>query len=110
MNTKSMRKNLKRKNKSLKIRKAVVRLTLSVMLFGTFMLMFVNWLNGSIPTKYEGEYTEYIVSDGDRLWDIAEEFSSNKDVREVVYTIKRDNNLESSNLSIGQVLQIRNEF
>lgn len=110
MNTKVIRKNLKRKNKSLKIRKAILRLSLSIFAFIIFMVMLVNWLEGDIPTKYEGEYTEYIVSSEDRLWDIAEEFSVDKDVREVVHIIKLDNNLENFNLSVGQVLQIRNEF
>lgn len=47
-----------------------------------------------------------IVS-GDTLWDIASEYNFyEEDVREVVYRIKRSNNLENSGLQIGQSLVI----
>ena len=46
----------------------------------------------------------------ERLWNIAEKVSENRDIREVVYIIEKDNNLDSANLSIGQELKIRSEY
>ena len=56
------------------------------------------------------QYTTYSVSKGERLWDIAEQFADNRDIREVVYIIEKDNGLDSANLQIGQELKIRNEY
>jgi len=59
---------------------------------------------------YNGDYIEIYVSNGDRLWDIAEEYYDNyeaKDIRQIIYEIKQDNGLEKSDLHIGQKLLIR---
>lgn len=60
----------------------------------------------------EYNYKTIIVSEGDTLWSIAKYVQENndeyknKDIRDIVYTIKDINNLEYSNLSIGQELKI----
>ena len=52
------------------------------------------------------------VSSGDTLWTIAEfekennDYYKNKDIREIIYEIKKINNLDSSNLIVGQELKI----
>ncbi len=61
-----------------------------------------------IPEKYSSDmtlpkYINYTVKKGDTLYDIAK--TNNVDVN----TIIKDNSLSSPNLSVGQVLKIRNE-
>ena len=61
-----------------------------------------------IPEKYtEGElimpdFVNYIVKKGDSLYSIARSFNTTVD------QIKKDNSLTTNNLSIGQILKIRN--
>ena len=60
----------------------------------------------------EKQYKSIYVSEGDTLWNIAEELQSNneyykdKDIRYIISDIKSINNLESSNLYIGQELNV----
>ena len=60
----------------------------------------------------EHRYKIIQVSSGDTLWTIAKferennEYYKNKDIREIVYEIKKLNNLNSSNLSVGQELKL----
>lgn len=110
MNTKVMKRKAQEKRRKAKIRKVVVNTILFIATMTIFTISFANWLEGDIPTQYEGEYTTYTVSKGERLWDIAEQVSEGRDIREVVYIIEKDNNLDSANLTIGQQLQIRNEY
>ena len=66
------------------------------------------------PTLSHGdvEYKKIYVSNGDTLWQIASEQSKenpyyeNKDINSIIYNIKKINNLQNSNLSIGQELLI----
>lgn len=61
-----------------------------------------------IPDKYEYQETlQYQVHNGDTLWSIAEQFSSNEhhDIRQVIYMI-RDINSCSANIYPGQQLNI----
>lgn len=110
MNTRAIKRRTNERRRNARIRKIIVEgvLFISLMLIG--ISSFANWLEGDIPLDYKGDYTTYIVSKGDRLWNIAEQFSDGKDIREVVYTIEKDNGLDSAELSIGQQLQIRNEY
>lgn len=56
----------------------------------------------NIPTKT----VEYIVQQGDTLWNIAEEHRPNADPRKAVYEIKQRNGLEG-HIQPGQVLEIQ---
>ncbi len=57
-------------------------------------------------------YKEKYVSEGETLWKIATEekiinsYYTNKDVREIISDLKKINNLTTSNLQIGQRLEI----
>lgn len=110
MNTKVMKKELQRKRKVAKIKRTIWSFILGMIVLTSFTVAFANWLEGDIPADYEGEYSTYYVSKGERLWNIAEEVANGKDVREVVYIIKKDNGLDNANLSIGQELKLRNEY
>ena len=63
-------------------------------------------------SKTEVSYKEDYVIKGDTLWSSAEnqintnEYYKNKDIRDVMYEIKKINNLQNGNLSIGQQILI----
>jgi LysM repeat protein len=51
--------------------------------------------------------TTMIVSSGDTLWEIAAEYAAEgSDIRKMVYSIKKRNNLTGSSLQAGQLLII----
>lgn len=51
--------------------------------------------------------TEYVVAQGDTLWDIAaDHMSPEEDIRVVIHEIKERSEIDSSSLQVGQVLQI----
>lgn len=60
----------------------------------------------------EVEYKTVSVTSGDTLWTIAKEeqeensYYEGKDIRDIVYDIKKTNNLKTANLKINQVLEI----
>ena len=63
-------------------------------------------------SKTEIAYKEDYILKGDTLWSIAESevntnsYYKNKDIRDVAYEIKKINNLENENLTIGQKILI----
>lgn len=63
-------------------------------------------------SKTEISYKEDYILKGDTLWSIAEnekntnEYYKHKDIRDVVYEIKKINNFEDENLTIGQKIII----
>ena len=63
-------------------------------------------------SKTEVAYKENYIFDGDTLWSVAEEqtntneYYKNKDIREVIYEIKKINNIEDGKLEIGQKIVI----
>ncbi len=63
-------------------------------------------------SKVEIQYKTEYASSGDTLWSIAERESENnnyykdKDVREIIYDLKKINNLSNSNLAEGQEIKI----
>lgn len=48
----------------------------------------------------------YTVDTGDTLWSIAAEYAAGRDVREVIYEIKRINGLRTSMIYPGQELKV----
>lgn len=78
------------------------------------MLVFVGLLILTKNTYSKGEtaYKERYIYNGDTLWSIAKEeiqnneYFENKDIRDVVYEIKKVNNLDTSDLFDGQKIKI----
>lgn len=63
-------------------------------------------------SKTEISYKEDYIVKGDTLWSIAEneinsnEYYKNKDIREVMFEIKKVNNLQNGDLTVGQKIII----
>ena len=88
-----------------RIIKSIVVITILVIL----VLLFIH----STSLSYKDiEYNEVYVSSGDTLWSIAKYEQENnnyykgKDVREIIFDIKKVNNLSNSDLIINQKLLI----
>lgn len=89
--------------------KRIRRLILTIVVLVILLLAFIH----STTLSYkEVEYSELYVCRGDTLWEIAKseqknnEYYKGKDIREIIYDIKKVNNLTSPDLSINQKLLI----
>ncbi len=95
---------MKIKNKFKFIRSITI---LTILLFIIIALFY----NKTYAYK-EYNYRTIEVSEGQTLWSIAQyekennEYYKNKDIREIVYEIQKINNLDLSNLYVGQELKL----
>lgn len=84
--------------------------------FYCFILIVVSLLfsgiisitRGSVQGEAIDKYEIVTVEYGDTLWDIASKYNKNKhkDLREFIYIIKKENNLNGSFLIPSQVIKI----
>ena len=83
-----------------------------IILLGVIISAFLGISN--TYSKTEIAYKEDYIIEGDTIWSIAEnevksnEYYKNKDIREVIYDIKKLNNIKNENLEIGQKIIIPN--
>ena len=57
---------------------------------------------------YTGEYRIHTLRPGETIWTIAKNLDLNEPIDKIVYTIKKDNNIDNTgNLQIGQEIKIR---
>lgn len=88
--------------------KRIIKLSIIAFL-AILILLFIH--STSLSYK-EVEYSEIYVCRGDTLWNIAKSEQENnnyykgKDIREIIFDIKKVNNLTSSDLSVNQKLFI----
>ena len=83
---------------------------ISIIIFSILFLatIGINKAYSKESIKYKEEY----VYNGDTLWSIAEEESKenkyykDKDIRNIILDIKKTNNIENSNLEVGQKIII----
>lgn len=64
----------------------------------------------AMESKEDSMYVTYVytVENGDTLWDIAKYIGGeDEDVRKVIYRIKSDNGLKTSEIQPGQELEVR---
>lgn len=108
--TRISKAQMRKRKRIAKIKRISIECILGILLIFSMSFILTSWFDSNIPIKYEGDYIIHTVSKGERLWSIAEKVSENRDIREVVYIIEKDNNLDSANLSIGQELKIRSEY
>ncbi len=98
--------------KKFKKRKQLFLVVFSVIFLCLFWLYLIDDMFSPKHPNYEYTYKEYVISDNERLWDIAEEelknntYYKSEDIRQVVYEIKQDNNIDST-IYPGQVIKIR---
>ena len=110
-----MKKNFNKKG-SIKRRKIKNKTNFKIrnMLLLLLAIMAVNaiFFNNNSYSKVEVSYKTELISSGDTLWSIAKrerknnKYYQDKDVREIVYDLKQVNNLQASDLSIGQKIKI----
>lgn len=106
VNSKNQRKSRKVKINYFKMIRSIIIL---VILIYTLVLGIQNVITKNERNNTEVSYTTYYVSKGETLWSIAEQQDYDGDIREVVYKIRQDNNIDG-NLSIGQEIQLRNIY
>ncbi|MBR3255052.1 MAG: LysM peptidoglycan-binding domain-containing protein [Clostridia bacterium] len=98
-----MKKSRRKRNFKLK---NVVLLVLAIISINSI------FLNNNSYSKVEVSYKTELISSGDTLWSIAQreskinKYYQDKDIREIVYDLKQVNNLQASDLSVGQEIQI----
>lgn len=59
---------------------------------------------------YTGGFNTYTVMPNETLWSIAGDIDSDKDIREIIYIIRQDNNMADSNIYAWQQLQLRTDY
>ena len=80
--------------------------------FSIFLILVFTLLSGSFllasyaSSNKSEEYRVITVRKGDTLWSIATEQYNNRDVRKIVYDIKKFNNLSSAFIYEGQEIKL----
>lgn len=95
-----------KKIKNTKKQRMIFILIILIMLIGFISVLFnINDNDEDVILK------EYYVCERETLWSIASSVNDNNiDVREIIYIIKKDNNLSNSSLKEGQVILLRSEY
>lgn len=89
--------------------KRIMKLIIVMVVLVIVILLFIH--STSLSYK-DTQYREIYVCSGDTLWDIAKHEQENnnyykgKDIREIIFDIKKVNNLSSSDLNINQKILI----
>ena len=84
---------------------------LGIVMVGLVIIVLLFIHSTSLSYK-DTQYREIYICSGDTLWDIAKHEQENnnyykgKDIREIIFDIKKVNNLSSSNLNINQKILI----
>lgn len=95
-----------KKIKNIKKQRIIFILILLIMIMG-----FINMLFNNNNDDEDVILKEYYVCEKETLWTIASSVNDNNiDVREIIYLIKKDNNLSNSSLKEGQVILLRSEY
>lgn len=107
---------MSRKPKRRKINSKFIENIVSIIFFIFIIAFFVWMIKDFFSVKhpnYEYEFKEYVISPGQRVWDIAEEELKNNpyyegdEVRQIIYEIELDNKINSNQIQAGQVIKIR---
>lgn len=95
-----------KKIKNIKKQRMIFILIILIMIIGFISVLFnINDNDEDVILK------EYYVCESETLWSIASSVNDNNiDVREIIYIIKKDNNLSNSSLKEGQVILLRGEY
>ena len=79
------------------------------------ILGFICGIRATQDECYDKGYTVYTIRKNDTIWSIAcdtqNDTQSDTDIRKIVYTIRKDNNIENAGaLQIGQQILLREEY
>lgn len=91
--------------------KKSVKIVLSIIIIAMIVWLLIRSTSFSYK---EVEYKEIYVSNGDTLWDIAKferdnnQYYEGKDIREIIFDIKKINDLQNSDIYEHQKLLIPN--
>ena len=75
-----------------------------------FIFLIIALFNKSIAgtDKEEVQTQDYIISSGDTLWSIAQEYKKpEEDTRQYIYDVKKLNNMTDSTIYAGQTIKIK---
>ncbi len=73
-----------------------------------FVLIGVFNISIAKTDNKEAEIISYTIEKGDTLWNIAKEHTINKkEIRQVIYEIKKLNNMKNSNIYENQIIKIK---
>ncbi len=108
-----MRQTVKRNRKMKIVSKTRFVLSMTLILvfvLSTSMIAFANFDSDSSDQAVETQRT-YTVQSGDTLWSIASDFNreyydQRKDVRKIIYTIRKANNIDGNTIYAGQELDL----
>lgn len=98
------------KKRRRKLKKSV-KMVLSIIIIAVIIWLLIRSTSFSYK---EVEYREMYVSNGDTLWEIAKsekdknQYYEGKDIREIIFDIKKVNNLQNSDIYEHQRLLIPN--
>lgn len=90
----------------------IPRFILSLLIIILLIIFISTFITGSSLSYTQLKYDTIYVSEGDTLWSISKNLKnnntnySNKEIRTIIYELKQLNNLNSSELKIGQELII----
>ncbi len=90
----------------------VNRVIKSSIIIGVLVISIIVFIHSTALSYENIAYNEIYVSSGDTLWNIAKyeqehnNYYKGKDVREIIYDIKKINNLSSSQLNVNQKILI----
>lgn len=84
--------------------KNMKRFIISMTIILAIIMFIFNAFTNTVFSHEEPKYEKVIVSTGDTLWSIAKSLDGN--INENIYNIKEINNLDQSNIYVGQELLI----
>ena len=108
------RLEISKRKRAEQIRKRVIMVCIVVMVFVTTVLTITQSAAADTPSNRKKTCTSIEIQPGDTLWSIAKNeanensYYADKDLRYIIKDLKKINNLDNSDLSIGQKLLIPN--
>ena len=76
------------------------------LIFTICLLLVITVFANEKKNEDQTEAQIYVVAQGDTLWDIAIEHKGETEIRTYIYKLKKENDLRSSDLQIGQKLKL----
>jgi LysM repeat protein len=84
--------------------KSMPRFILSITILFILLLSFISLFTTKVFSYENPKYDNTVVASGDTLWSIAKNYEGN--INEKIYEIKKINNLDTSDIYVGQELLI----